>query len=129
MDQFSDFTYMKDIDLGNKANMSYRLRVLLNECIDLNQYGEAVQSISFSPMIGSVLTPESNYIPYKKKLILEFYMEPKQAISVSEATFFQQMLDGFLMSMKEMDLPKGFDFIRFEQDLKRLRFDQVPVVV
>jgi hypothetical protein len=60
MEQFVDFTFMKSMDLGSKADMSYRLRCLLNEQIDLTKYGHTVQSILISPLIGSFFHLKAN---------------------------------------------------------------------
>jgi hypothetical protein len=66
MEQFSNFTFVKQISvekLKGKFNMNYRLKTLMEEKIDLTTYGETVQPISFSPLIGEVFPPISEYIP------------------------------------------------------------------
>ena len=129
MEQFSDFTFIKQLDLGSKFNMSYRLRVLLNEQIDLAKYGNAVQSILFSPLVGEVFPPESKYVLDKKELEVEFFMEPEKSVEATEAAFFEQMLNGLITAIKEMKLPEDFDVESFEADLRALTFEQAPVVV
>jgi hypothetical protein len=125
MKQFTDFTFMKSMDLGSKADMSYRLRMLLNEKIDLAHYGGVVQSVLFSPLIGSFLSPESQYVSQEKQLIVEFDIDPQQAIDLAEAPYFQLMLDSFLQAMEDMDLPEGFDFETFKKDVSALQFEQL----
>jgi hypothetical protein len=128
MEQFSNFTYIKQIDLdtiGSKFNMSYRLKCLLEEQIDLSKYGDAIQHISFSPLIGEVFPPESKYNPSKKKLKVEYLMNPEQAIEVNEPQFFQLMLEGLMQAMEEMNLPGGFDFETFKKDVLGLRYEQL----
>ena len=127
MEQFTDFTYMKSMDLGSKANMSYRLRSLLNEEIDLARYGDNVQSVLISPLIGSTLTPESKYIPHKKRLNVEFEIDSKKAMDLNEADYFKLMLESFIYAMEEMQLPEDFDFEQFKKDVLSLRFEQLPV--
>lgn len=129
MEQFVDFTYMQDIDIGSKANMSFRLRSLLNENIDLAKYGDTIESIHFSPLIGSVLTPDSEYFPYEKQLNLEFYIDPEEAIDLEEQQFFQLLLDEFIKAMEEMELPEGFDLDSFKEDLRTLQFNQLAPIV
>jgi len=113
------------MDLGSKANMSYRLRSLLNEQIDLARYGDSVQSVLISPLIGSRLSPESEYIPHKKRLNVEFIIDPQKAMDSDEATYFQLMLESFIQAMEEMELPEGFDFETFRKDVLNLRFEQL----
>ena len=128
MEQFSNFTYIKQIDLdtiGSKFNMSYRLKCLLAEQIDLSKYGDAIQHISFSPLIGEVFSPESKYNPSTKKLKVEYLMNPEQAIEVKEAQFFQLMLEGLVGAIEEMQLPEDFDFEQFKKDVLSLRFEQL----
>ena len=125
MEQFTDFTYMKSMDLGSKANMSYRLRSLLNEEIDLARYGDNVQSVLISPLIGSTLTPESKYIPHKKRLNVEFEIDSKKAMDLNEADYFKLMLESFIYAMEEMQLPEDFDFEQFKKDVLSLRFEQL----
>jgi len=127
MEQFTDFTYMKSMDLGSKANMSYRLRSLLNEEINLSRYGGDVQSVLISPLIGSILTPESKYVPNKKRLNVEFKIDSKKAMELNEAGYFKLMLASFINAMEEMELPKGFNFEQFKKDVLSLRFEQLPV--
>lgn len=128
MEQFSNFTFIKQIDpgtIGSKFNMSYRLKCLLDKEIDLAKYGEAVKFISFSPIIGDVFPPKSKYNRGEKKLSLEFHIDPQQAIEADETQFFRLMLDQFITAMEEMDLPQDFDLLLFKKDLKSLRFDQL----
>lgn len=69
MEQFSNFTFVKQLspeELEGKFNMSYRIKVLLNERIDLSKYGNAIRHISFSPLIGEVFPPISEYMPTEK---------------------------------------------------------------
>ncbi|MEN0006075.1 MAG: hypothetical protein AAF798_18130 [Bacteroidota bacterium] len=122
---FSDFAFMADIDLGEKFNMSYRLRSLLNEKIDLPKYGKAIQYILISPIIGSVLTPESEYISHKKELDVEFEIDPQVALDLNAASYFRLMRDGFLRAMEAMELPEDFDFVSFKADVQALRFEQL----
>jgi hypothetical protein len=57
---------MKDIQLGNKANMNYRLKLLLEEARWLSDDGGTIQHIAFSPVVGEVFSPESRHDSYKK---------------------------------------------------------------
>lgn len=125
MEQFTDLTFMKNIDLGNKSNMSYRIRCLLNQAVDLTKYGSVVQSILISPFIGSAFTPGSEYDPHDKQLIVDFEIDPQQAIDLDEEHYFQLMLGSFIQAIEEMDLPKGFDFPSFKKDVSRLQFEQL----
>lgn len=125
MEQFTDFTFMKSMDLGSKSNMSYRLRSLLNEQINLAKYGDNVQSVLISPLIGSILVPESKYIPGEKRLNVEFEIPPSKAIDLNEADYFQLMLESFIHAMEEMQLPEDFDFEQFKKDVLSLRFEQL----
>ncbi len=127
-EQFSNFTYIKEIDLeslGDKFNMSYRLKLLLEEALQLSDYGEAIQHIAFSPVIGEVFSPESRYDPSRKKLTLEFFMDPEHAVSCTESEFFYAMLHAFLQAMEDSRLPDGFDFEAFKEDLEELQFEQL----
>ena len=130
MEQFSNFTFVKQISvekLKGKFNMSYRLKTLMEEKIDLAKYGKTVQHISFSPLIGEVFPPISEYIPSEKTLEVQFLMNPEQATKVDEAHFFQLMLEGLIQAMEEMELPEGFDFVNFKRDTLNLQYDQLPV--
>jgi len=127
MEQFTDLTFMKSMDLGSKANMSYRIRCLLKQNIDLNHYGDAVQTVLISPFIGSSFSPESEYDPVKKELVVDFRIAPQQAIDLNEADYFQLMLESFIYAMEEMQLPEDFDFEQFKKDVLSLRFEQLPV--
>lgn len=130
MEQFSDFTFVKQISLetlGGKFNMSYRLKTLLEEKIDLAKYGEVIQHISFSPLIGEVFPPISEYIHPEKTLEVQYLVNPEQAIEVSESQFFQLMLEKMIHTMEDMDLPKGFDFETFKKDVLDLQYEQLPV--
>ena len=129
MEQFLDATFMKQLNLGSKFNMSYRLRVLLNEQIDLAKYGTGVQSILFSPIIGEVFPPKSTYSRRYRKLTVEFFLDPEKAVQATEEEFFYQMLDGLIEAIKAMKLPKKFDIEQFEEDLRKLKFEQVKPVV
>lgn len=129
MEQFSDFMFMKDVDLGSKFNMSYRLRCLLNESINLTEYGKEVQSILFSPIIGEVVSPKSRYNKKKQSLILEYFIEPSEAIKADEYRFFHLLLNGIISSIKDLKkLPEDFDYISLIQDLKSLPFEQMKQV-
>ncbi len=128
MEQFSNFTFIKQIDpdtIGSKFNMSYRLKCLLDKEIELAKYGGAVKYISFSPIIGDVFTPRSSYSKAKKKLSLEFFIDPQKAIEADEAQFFRLMVSQFIAAMEEMNLPEDFDFPLFRKDLESLQFDQL----
>lgn len=125
MEQFVDFTYMKDIDLGRKADMSYRFRRLLEECIELSAYGDKVKSIHFSPMIGSVLNPNSRYVAKQGRLALEFDIDLEVAVNTTESEFFYAMLEAFIQAVEAAPLPEDFDVAAFKADLKRLRFEQL----
>ncbi len=125
MNQFSDFTFMQSLDLGTKANMSYRLRSLFNEQIELAQYGNAVQSILISPLIGSILSPQSAYKSEQKRLIVEFEIPVEKALNLDEAAYFKLMLHSFIKAIQKMDLPSDFNFKTFQKDLKALRFEQL----
>lgn len=125
MEQFSDFTFSKQLDLEKKFNMSYRLRVLLNKHIDLGDYGTGLQSILFSPIIGPVLNPQSRYSRRYRKLTLEFYMDPQQAVEATDAQFFIMMRNALLQAMADFKLPKQFDFARFKQDVEALGYEQL----
>jgi hypothetical protein len=129
MEQFVDFTFMKSMDLGSKADMSYRLRCLLNEQIDLTKYGHTVQSILISPLIGSFLSPESEYLPNEQRLNVEFDIDPQKAMDLDEAAYFQLMLNSFVQTIEEMKRPEDFDFESFKKDVEALRFEQLPVNV
>lgn len=131
MEQFSNFTFVKQISLevlGSKFNMSYRLKCLLEEQIDLTKYGEGVKHISFSPLIGEVFPPISEYIPSEKTLEVQYLIAPQQAIEADETQFFRLMLEQFIAAMEEMELPEDFDFALFKEDLKALRFEQLQQV-
>ena len=131
MEQFSNFTFVKQISLevlGRKFNMSYRLNCLLEEQIGLTKYGEAVKHISFSPLIGEVFPPISEYIPSEKTLEVQYLMDPQQAVEADEAQFFRLMLEQFIAAMEEMELPQDFDLPLFKEDLKSLRFEQLQQV-
>ena len=108
-----------------KFNMSHRLKTLMEEKINLAKYGEAVQHISFSPLIGEVFPPISEYIPSEKTVEVQFLMNPKQAIEVNEPQFFQLMLDGLVQAMEEINLPDGFDFETFRKDVLGLQYEQL----
>ena len=127
MEQFTDLTFMKSIDLGDKAYMSYRIRCLLNQTINLVKYGSTVQAILISPFIGSAFSPESEYDLHKKQLIVDFRMDLNRAIEVNEPQFFHLMIEGMIEAMQEMELPEGFDFESFKKDIEALRFEQLPV--
>jgi hypothetical protein len=99
----------------------------LEEQIDLSTYGDAIKHISFSPLIGEVFLPESRYSPSKKKLKVEYLMNPEQAIEVNEPQFFQLMMQGLVRAMEEIQLPQDFDFEQFKKDVLNLRFEQLPV--
>ncbi|MCO6490687.1 MAG: hypothetical protein J5I98_19885 [Phaeodactylibacter sp.] len=132
MEQFSNFTFIKQIapeTIGSKFNMSYRLKCLLAKEIDLAKYGKAVQFISFSPIIGEVFPPISEYIPSEKTLEVQYLIAPQQAIEADEAQFFRLMLEQFIAAMEEMELPEDFDFSLFREDLKALRFEQLQPAV
>lgn len=132
MEQFSNFTFVKQISLevlGSKFNMSYRLKCLLEEQIDLTKYGEGVKHISFSPLIGEVFPPISEYIPSEKTLEVQYLIAPQQAIEADETQFFRLMLEQFIAAMEEMELPEDFDFALFKEDLKALRFEQLQPAV
>lgn len=128
MEQFSNFTYIKQLDLesfGDKFNMSYRLKRLLEEEIKLTDYGDAIEQIAFSPIIGEVFSPDSKYNKAKKKLSLEFFMDPEHAASCTESEFFYAMLNAFLQAMEATKLPADFDFDAFKEDLEALQFEQL----
>ena len=131
MEQFSNFTFVKQVSLevlGSKFNMSRRLNCLLEEQIGLTKYGEAVKHISFSPLIGEVFPPISEYIPSENTLEVQYLMDPQQAIEADEAQFFRLMLEQFIAAMEEMELPEDFDLPLFKEDLKSLRFEQLQQV-
>ncbi|MEN0004185.1 MAG: hypothetical protein AAF798_08580 [Bacteroidota bacterium] len=128
MEQFSNFTYIKQIPIElmqDKFNMSYRIKCLLEEHINLSNYGVAVRHIFISPLIGEVFIPESIYSASEKKLEVQFLINPDQAVAVSEAQFFRIMLEGFLQAMEEMELPYGFNFKVFRKDVEALQFAQL----
>jgi len=125
MEQFTDLTFMRNIDLGDKANMSYRIKCLLNQTIDLTKYGDAVQAILLSPFIGSSFSPESEFDLNNKQLIIDFKITPQQAIDLNESAYFQLMLESFIQAMENMELPEGFDFETFKKDVLNLRFEQL----
>ena len=129
MKQFNDATFMEDLGTDSKFNMSYRLKELLNETLDLKHYSISVASILFSPVIGNVLVPKSRYLPKKKELSIEFFMDPEEAVQATEEEFFYQMRDGFIAAINEMPLPADFDIIQFTEDVNDLRFDQLKPVV
>lgn len=129
---FVDFTFMKDIDLGSKVDMSYQLRCLLNESIDLSIYGKTVESILFSPIIGPIFEPESEYDSLKKELRLEFYIEPEEAIQSDHLQFFHLHLDGLIKALDGLEYPpEDFDHQKLIEDIEDLRskFDQLKAVV
>ena len=126
--QFADATYIALVDLGSKANMSYRLKSLLNKHIDLNDYGTSIQSILFSPIIGDVFKPESRYNPKNKELTLEFHIDPQQALEATDAQFFILMREALLQAMTDYKLPRQFDFTRFKQDVEALKYEQLEKV-
>ncbi len=128
MEQFSNFTYIKQLDpkvLGDKFNMSYRLKLLLERAINLSAYGEAIRQIAFSPLIGEVFVPESEYDASHEKLSLEFLMDPDYAVACTESEFFYAMLEAFIQAVEAAPLPEDFDVAAFKADLKRLRFEQL----
>lgn len=108
--------------------MGYRVGCLLNERIDLLKYGSTVRSILSSPLIGSTLSPESKYDSYKKQLVVEFEIDPQQAIDLNEAAYFQLLLHHFLKAIENMERPQDFDFEAFRSDVQQLKFEQLPVV-
>lgn len=125
MKQFNDATFMEDLGTDSKFNMSYHLKELLNETLDLKHYSISVASILFSPVIGNVLVPKSRYLSKKKELSIEFFMDPEEALQATEKEFFYQMRDGFIAAINEMPLPADFDIIQFVEDVNDLRFDQL----
>ena len=90
MEQFSNFTFVKQISLevlGRKFNMSYRLNCLLEEQIDLTKYGEGFKHISFSPLIRIPFCPSVNIFRLKRRWRPNTF-GPQQAVEADEAQFF-----------------------------------------
>ena len=128
-ESFLDFAYVKKMDLGEKFNMSYRIRCLLNENIDLSSYGHSIKKIMISPLIGSFQEPRSVYGRRNRKLTVEFDISPQKALDCDERQFFKLMITRFLEAIAEMERPKGFNFQQFKKDVEALRFEQLPVNV
>lgn len=133
-EQFIDFAFMMDIDLSSKFAMSYRLRCLLNESLNLSNYGKSILTILFSPIIGSVLDPENSFDALEKELRLEFYIAPEAVIEATEEAFFIMHIEGLLAALEQLPLtPENFDFDfeKFKEDLEALKpkFNQLKEVV
>ncbi len=124
-----DFVFMEDLDLGEKAYMSLWLSNLIDEDLNLSDYGEAVAYITFSPTISNEMELESTYEKRKRKLRLQYRIDPTAALEADAPQFFDLLLNGLIEAVEAFEKPAtGFDRAAFARDLRKLRFEQlVPV--
>ena len=127
MEQFSSTAYIESKLLGpEKTSMTYPLRCLLNEKIDLAKYGNTVSHIYFAPIVSKMLegitTPYFRFKAIKGEIDVRFQLNLDKATEANSGAYFGLLLQGLIDQLSTANLPEDFKFDNFKKDLLGLRF-------
>ena len=113
-------------DIADKAPLVNRIEDLLNESIDLSDYGSGLTAIRFVPFIllpsNQVHQEEVTYSRRKKEIFIKLPVDYTLAESADEGTFRALLAQLFLASIEEYSKHRipDFDWRRFQADVRRL---------
>ncbi len=113
-------------DLKAQALQVKEVESLLNDALDLSNYGSSLQSIDFIPIAlkpsNKVHEEERHYSLRKKKLSLHLKMDFEKVTHASPEGFLPLIAQFFLEAIDEAPRHqiKNFDWPRFKKDVTEL---------
>ena len=132
MEQFSSTAYIESDLIGpEKTSLTYPIRCLLNEKIDLSKYGTGVRHIYFAPIISDkldgIVEPYVRYLPEKKEIEVRFKMDAKASKEATLERFYELFIEQMANTLLGVKKLPDFDLNSLIRDCKQLGFYYLKV--
>lgn len=110
-----------DPALQNKGHAG-RVIDYINQRIDLSDYGDVVEGITYSPIISEKISArhrsnKNKYLRSRKEWFLTIDLDFNQATQMNDWEYDKYILDGFIECLERPGAVKGFDKEAFKKDI------------